>query len=87
MIRYNVSPSALDMCADGDFVKYEDARRDIGRLVNELFAVRVAYKELEAQRRRDLKVKDDRIDRLEAAAHRAAFELGYADSDPDKGRT
>ena len=83
MIRYNVSPGALDMCADGEFVKYEDARRDIGRLVNELFAVRVAYKELEAQRRRDLKVKDDHIELLETKARQAVIALGFHDPDED----
>ena len=85
MIRYNVSPGALDMCADGDFVKYEDARRDIERLGNELFAARAANKELEAQRRRDMKVKDDRIELLETRARQAVVALGFRD--PDEGRT
>lgn len=71
----------LDGLTIGGYVPYADARRDIERLGNELFAARAAYKELEAQRRRDLKIKDDCIALLEANARQACIALGFGDPD------
>lgn len=71
--RYRAQAGALQLEDDGDLVAWNDARRDIERLGNELFAARAQLVTLEKQRCADIACKDEVIaelqQRIDAALH------------------
>lgn len=77
--RYLVAPGSLQPHPDGGFVAYDDAKRDIQRLGDELFAARAELRALYAQRESDLKIKDAEIAALTEKMRQAVIALGYGD--------
>ncbi len=71
--------------SDAGYVRYDEAKRDIQRLSDELFAARAALHALEKQRAADIAVKDWLIDECNKRIAAAGVALGF--DDPDERRS
>ena len=85
IINRDVEAPGMNEHPYGAWVRHDDAKRDIERLGNELFAARAALHAEQKQRAADIKRKDELIDELNERIKRAGLALGF--DDPDEYRT
>jgi hypothetical protein len=81
IINRDVEAPGMNEHPYGAWVRHDDAKRDIERLGNELFAARAALHAEQKQRAADIKRKDELIEALNKSAHAAVVALGFADPD------